>query len=256
MIAPENPRPDGHPTIDLNADLGEGCPNDRTLLGLVTSASISCGAHAGIPEVIRQTLRDARDRGVVVGAHPGYPDREHFGRREQDLTLDAVLNLIREQVATLSAMAAEIGVPVRFFKPHGALYNQAQRQGEIARGVVAAAVELGLPLLGQPDTFLAYLASTQRVRYIAEGFPDRRYRDDGSLVPRGEPDAVLHDPAEMEAQLVRLTAGRRVETLCIHGDDPRTVANAELVRRVLESHGIKVVASREMTSKTQADELY
>jgi UPF0271 protein len=239
----EKPRPDGQSTIDLNADIGEGYPNDRTLLGLVTSASISCGAHAGRPDVIRQTLRDARDRGVVVGAHPGYPDREHFGRREQDLTLDAVRILILEQVATLSALAAEIGVPVKFFKPHGALYNQAQHEGEIAWAVIAAAVELGLPLLGQPGTLLENLAAAQGVRYIAEGFPDRRYRDDGSLVPRGEPNAVLHDPAEMEAQLVRLTAGRRVETLCIHGDDLRAVANAELVRRVLENHGIRVEAN-------------
>jgi 5-oxoprolinase (ATP-hydrolysing) subunit A len=241
MNASEKTRPDGPlPAIDLNADLGEGCANDRALLGLVTSASIGCGAHAGSPDVIRQTLHDARACGVMVGAHPGYPDREHFGRREMEIRTEAVRDLILEQVATLGALAAEVGVPVRFLKPHGALYNQAQRQDEIARGVIAAAVELGLPLLGQPDTLLERLASAQGLRYIAEGFPDRRYRDDGSLVPRGEPDAVLHQPAEMEAQLVRLTAIGRVETLCIHGDDPRAVANAELVRRVLESHGITI----------------
>jgi 5-oxoprolinase (ATP-hydrolysing) subunit A len=240
MNASEKTRPDGSRAIDLNADLGEGCPNDRALLGLVTSASIGCGAHAGSPDVIRHTLRDARDRGVVVGAHPGYPDREHFGRREQVMTSAAVRGLILEQVESLVALAAEIGVPVRFLKPHGALYNQAQRQDEIARGVVAAVVALGIPLLGLPGTLLERLAAAHGVRYIAEGFPDRRYRDDGSLVPRGETHAVLHDPHEMEAQLVRLTTQGRVETLCIHGDDPRAVANAELVRQVLESHGIAI----------------
>jgi 5-oxoprolinase (ATP-hydrolysing) subunit A len=244
MNASERTRPDRLPSIDLNADLGEGCPNDRPLLGLVTSASISCGAHAGSPDVIRQTLREARDRGVVVGAHPGYPDREHFGRREQEMTSEAVCRLILEQVETLAALAAEVDVPVRFLKPHGALYNQAQRQVAIARGVVAAAIELGIPLLGQPGTFLKELASAQGVRYVPEGFPDRRYRDDGSLVPRGEPDAVLHDPDELEAQLVRLIAEGLVETLCIHGDDPRAVANAELVHRILERHGISILSSR------------
>jgi UPF0271 protein len=226
--------------IDLNADLGEGCPNDRALLGLVTSASIGCGAHAGSPDGIRQTLRDARDCGVLVGAHPGYPDREHFGRREQDIASEAVQSLILEQLSSLRELAAEAGVPVRFLKPHGALYNQAQRQTEIARGVVAASVELGLPLLGQPDTLLERLASAEGVRYIAEGFPDRRYRDDGSLVPRSEPGAILLDPVEIEAQLLRLVAAPRIATLCIHGDDPRAVATAVLVRRVLEQHGIAI----------------
>ncbi len=237
-------------TIDLNADLGEGCPNDRMLLGLVTSASIACGAHAGDPEVIRQTLVDARDRGVAVGAHPGYPDREHFGRREHTITSDAVTTMILEQVAFLVELAAEVGIAIRFLKPHGALYNQAQRQDEIARGVLDAAAELGLPLLGQPDTLLERLSSGRGVRYIAEGFPDRRYRDDGSLVSRSEPDAILHDPAEMEDQLLRLVAGDRVATLCIHGDDPRAVDNARLVRESLEVLKIKV-----RSFATTADEI-
>ncbi len=226
--------------VDLNADLGEGCPNDRALLELVTSASIGCGAHAGSPDGIRQTLRDARDCGVVVGAHPGYPDREQFGRRERELGAEAVQSLVLEQFSTLSELAAESGVPVRFLKPHGALYNQAQRQSEIARGVLASAVKLGVPLLGQPDTLLERLASAEGVRYIAEGFPDRRYRDDGSLLPRSQPGAILLDPVEIEAQLLRLVAAGRIATLCIHGDDPRAVANAERVRRVLERHGITI----------------
>jgi UPF0271 protein len=226
--------------IDLNADLGEGCPHDRTLLGIVTSASVCCGAHAGSSEAIRQTLRDARARDVALGAHPGYPDREGFGRREQEISAEDSRRLILDQVADLKALAAELGVAIRFLKPHGALYNQAQRAEEIARGVVAAAAELGLPLLGQPGTLLERLATEQGLPYIAEGFPDRRYRADGSLLPRSEPSAILHDRDAMEAQVLRLVTEGRVATLCIHGDDPRAVANAELVRAVLQRHGIAI----------------
>jgi UPF0271 protein len=228
-------------TIDLSADVGEGCPNDAMLLqDLVTSASVSCGAHAGDPEEIRQTLGHARDRCVTVGAHPGYPDREHFGRREQSMSADAVTTMILDQVAFLVELASELGVSIRFLKPHGALYNQAQRQNEIARGVVDAAFELGLPLLGQPGTVLEGWAFGRGVRYVAEGFPDRRYRDDGSLVPRSEPNAILHDLAEMAEQVAHLIARGRVATLCIHGDDPRAIDNAWLVRQALDAMGIAV----------------
>jgi UPF0271 protein len=229
-------------TIDLNADVGEGCSNDWILLDgdLVTSASVACGGHAGDRAGICQTLGYARDRGIVVGAHPGYSDREHFGRREQQMSSDAVTTLILDQVAFLVELAAETGVAIRFLKPHGALYNQAQRQSEIARGVVDAAAELGLPLLGQPGTLLEGWAIGRGIRYVAEGFPDRRYRPDGSLVPRSEPDAVLQDPDELLLNVSRLVRQRRVATLCIHGDDPRAVHNARLIRQFLEAQRIAV----------------
>jgi 5-oxoprolinase (ATP-hydrolysing) subunit A len=234
------PRPNAPRSIDLNADVGEGCPNDWLLLDgdLVTSASVACGGHAGDPAVIRQTLGYARDRGIPVGAHPGYPDREHFGRREQSMSSDAVTAMILDQAAFLMELGAELGVAIRFLKPHGALYNQAQRQNEIARGVVDAASELGVPLLGQPGSLVE--AWAVGLRYIAEGFPDRRYRDDGSLVPRSEPDALLLDPDELLSNVSRLVSQRRVATLCIHGDEPRAVENARLVREFLELMKIKV----------------
>jgi UPF0271 protein len=241
MNASDEQDPANLRTIDLNADLGEGCPNDRVLLdGLVTSASISCGAHAGDRAAIRATLGHAREKGVAVGAHPGYADREHFGRRERTMTCDAVTAMILEQAKFLIELATEMGVVIQFLKPHGALYNQAQREDPIAHGVVDAAGALGLPLLGQPGTLLERLASGSGVRYIAEGFPDRRYRDDGSLVPRTEPDAILHDPVEMETHLLRLIARGRVATLCIHGDDARAVDNARLVRGILQGQGVAV----------------
>jgi UPF0271 protein len=229
----------GPRSIDLNADLGEGCPNDRALLERVTSASVCCGAHAGDPGSIRATLCAAGELGVVVGAHPGYPDREGFGRREQSLSSVEVERLILDQVAALRIVADELGVPVRFLKPHGALYNQAQRQEEVGLGVIAGAERLGLPLLGQPGTRLETLARERNLSYIAEGFPDRRYRDDGSLVPRSEPGAVLHDLREIEAQVVRFVAEGRVATLCIHGDEPGAVANAVRVRLMLDRNGIE-----------------
>lgn len=156
------------------------------------------------------------------------------------MSSDAIRALILDQVVLLNGLAVESGVAIRFLKPHGALYNQAQTEAEVARGVVAATEELGLPLLGQPGTLLERLAAGRGLRYIAEGFPDRRYRDDGSLVPRSQPDAILHDAAEMEEHLARLIAGGHVATLCIHGDDPRAVDNARLVRRILEGRGIAV----------------
>jgi UPF0271 protein len=226
-------------SVDLNADLGEGFPNDRLLLRRITSASVSCGAHAGDPASILTTLEAANELKVIVGAHPGFPDRAGFGRREQAVTASEVERLIVEQAETLRSLASRSGVAIRFLKPHGALYNQAQRQPEIARGVVRAAAHLRLPLLGQPRTLLATMATDAGVRYMAEGFPDRRYRPDGSLVPRSEPDALIHDPGEMAGQVQHLLADG-VETLCIHGDDPAAVANADRVNLVLESLGIAI----------------
>jgi UPF0271 protein len=224
--------------IDLNADLGEGFPNDEALLEIVSSASVCCGAHAGSREVIRATLLAARGRSVDVGAHPGYADREHFGRRERLVTWAQVRALLLEQVEQLDQLGRDIGVPIRFVKPHGALYNQAQQNDEIARGVIAATLELGLPLVGQPNTLLAELAQQKGIRYVAEGFPERRYRADGSLVTRNEPDAILSDPLEIETQASRLIASGRFATLCIHGDDLHAVSKARVVRNVIERTGM------------------
>jgi UPF0271 protein len=227
------------PAIDLNADLGEGFPNDALLLARVSSASVACGAHAGEPHAIAQTLSEALGRGVAIGAHPGYQDRAGFGRREQHLPPGAVTALVIEQVEHLRTLASALNVPVRFVKPHGALYNQAQREDAVAAEVVAALRQLGLPLLGQPGSLLEARAREAGIRYITEGFPDRRYSADGRLVPRSQAGAVLDDPAEIEAQVVRLV-GDGVTTLCIHGDDPRAVANADTVRGILERQGIIV----------------
>ncbi len=132
------------------------------------------------------------------------------------------------------------GIAGSFSHPHGALYNQAQSQEPVARGVLLAARRLDLPLLGQPGTLLERLAREQGVSYIPEGFPDRRYRAPDALVPRTEPGAVLHDPGEIEFQVIRLVEEGRVATLCVHGDEPEAVANADLIRRILGRNGITI----------------
>jgi UPF0271 protein len=227
------------PSIDLNADLGEGCGFDAALIARVSSANVGCGAHAGDPEAIRVTLALARHRGVVVGAHPGYADRAHFGRRPFPMTADEVRRLIVGQVDTLRGLAAPLGVAVRYLKPHGALYNQSQVEAEIAEGVVAAAVELGMPLLAQPGGVVASRAAKSGARVVREGFADRRYRADGRLVPRTEPDAILSDPDEIRAQIDRLVSDD-FETICLHGDHAASVALAELVRDHLAARGVAI----------------
>lgn len=226
-------------TIDLNADLGEGCPWDEAILERVSSASVSCGAHAGDPDSIHRTLAAARARGVVIGAHPGYPDRANFGRAEWAIESAEVEALVIAQVASLDGLARQSQLPLRFLKPHGALYNQAQRDRAIALGVVAATGRLNLPVLGQPGGLVESIASENHVAFIAEGFADRRYQDNGRLVPRSAPDAILRDPAEIAAQVLRLV-DRGIETICLHGDNPDSIALADLVRATLGRAGIAV----------------
>lgn len=225
-------------TIDLNADLAEGCPWDDALLARVTSASLACGAHAGDRETILRTLRASKGQGVVVGAHPGYADREHFGRRELSLSGPAITTLVREQIAFLQSLAVTEGVHVRFVKPHGALYNQAQLDDGIAAAIVAAVKPFALPLMGLPASRLAEHAGAAGLRYIPEGFADRGYRPDGRLIPRGQPGALLTNDEQIGAQVVRLCNGGTVETLCLHGDNPDVIRLADLVRSVLDQAGI------------------
>ncbi len=228
-------------SIDLNADLGEGFPWDLALLSRVTSASVCCGAHAGDRSTSLRTLRWAEELGVVVGAHPGYPDRPGFGRDERWIDgpdhLGTIADEVHRQVAGLRRLADEAGTTLRFVKPHGALYNQAQREGVVAIPLVTAVADRGLPILGQPGGLVEKLARTMGIPFIAEGFADRRYQAGGRLVPRSEPDAILHDPEEIRAQVLALV-NRGIRTLCIHGDNPRSVELADLVLATLKKAGI------------------
>ena len=227
--------------IDLNADVGEGCGFDAELLPLITSANICCGLHAGGPGEIARTLSLAHKHNVAIGAHPGYADREHFGRRELTLGNQDLVALCVYQLGALDVMAGALGLGVRYMKPHGALYNQACRDRPIADLVVVAAAQLRLPVVGLPGSQLQ-AACRDRVPFFAEGFADRRYRPDGSLVPRTEPDAFIHDPAEAVRQVERLVRTQGVRTICVHGDNPQAVEFARAVRISLLAAGVTLKA--------------
>ncbi|MCE9565318.1 MAG: LamB/YcsF family protein [Planctomycetes bacterium] len=225
--------------IDLNADLGEGAGFDAELMPLITSANVCCGLHAGGPGDIARTLGLAHKHNVVIGAHPGYADREHFGRRELSLGNQELVALCVYQLGALYAMAAALGLQVRYVKPHGGLYNQACRDRHIAELFVIAAAQLELPVVALPGSELATVCR-DRVPFVPEGFADRRYRPDGSLIPRTEPDAFVHDPEEAVKQVEQLIAERGVRTICVHGDNPQAVAFTKAVREALVSRGFTI----------------
>ncbi|MCS6977449.1 MAG: 5-oxoprolinase subunit PxpA [Gemmatales bacterium] len=229
------------PCVDLNADLGEGFPHDAELMPLLTSVNVACGGHAGNDDIMRNTLALARRFGVQVGAHPGYSDPEHFGRRELDLSDEALRQTLRDQVFRLKKVGDLEGVAIRYLKPHGALYNRACREGPTAEVVIEVAREMRLALLGLPGSELERAAKHNEVRFVPEGFADRRYRTDGSLVPRSEPHALIEDPREGAEQVLWLIRERGVETICVHGDNPRAVAFVTALRQSLAEAGVTIL---------------
>ncbi len=222
--------------IDLNADLGEGAGFDAELLQIVTTANVCGGGHAGDPDTVRATLLAAKAVGVQVGVHPGYPDRDQFGRRELPYAPDQVFNLCSYQVGAVNGLSRAVGLHLQHLKPHGGLYHQACREAAFAKPVAAAAFVAGLSLVGLPECALTTAAAALGLPYFAEGFADRRYRPDGTLVPRTEPDAFVHDPADAVEQVKRLIE-RGVRTVCVHGDNPDAVRFAAAVRAGLEAAG-------------------
>lgn len=228
-------------TIDLNCDLGEGCALDHEIMPLVTSANVSCGFHAGDMSSVRRALDLAARHGVSVGAHPGYDDRAHFGRRELVLGEAEVLQLCAYQIGALAGLARSVGATIRYLKPHGALYNQACRDDRFARPVIAAAELFGLPLLALPSSRLEVL-SEDKCSFVREGFADRRYLPDGSLMPRSEPGAILEDAEEAVAQADWLIRERGVRSLCVHGDNPHAVVFVQRLREELMRRGLTLRA--------------
>jgi UPF0271 protein len=225
--------------IDLNCDLGEGCPYDAELMPLITSANIACGFHAGDAAMAHTALRLAAQYGVQAGAHPGFPDREHFGRRELARSETQVFEDCVYQIGALAGLARAVGTSLRYVKPHGALYNLACRDDAYARPIVEAACLFGLALMALPESRLEAL-SVGRCPFIREGFADRRYLPDGSLVPRSQPDAFVTDPVEAVQQAEWLLRQRRVRTLCVHGDNPQAVAFVRALREALLGQGVAI----------------
>lgn len=243
-------------TIDLNVDLGEGGSHDAELIAWAGSANIACGGHAGDEDTMRAAISACLSAGVSIGAHPGYEDREHFGRRPLQLTAAEVTELVRGQIRRLAGIAASMGAEIEHVKPHGALYHQADADPQIA-AAVADAVRSELPgcrFYVPPGGTLERAGKNAGLTVIEEGFVDRRYRLDGKLVPRGETGAVIHDPETAVAQALEIALHKQVETvgnerislpartLCVHGDGPDAVVLLKAVRQALEAAGFTIRA--------------
>ena len=243
-------------TIDLNCDLGEGCGHDADLVPLISSANIACGAHAGDDDTLVATLRLCATHGVAVGAHPGYADRAHFGRRETGQSAREIVTLLQEQLERFLALARAQDAPVRHVKLHGALYNRAARDVEVAAAVARTVqrIDPTLRLVGLSGSEMLNIARTLDMTVAHEVFPDRGYDTDGRLLPRDRPGAVIASPAEVAERafllasvgLARDDRGRplmlRADTLCLHGDRADAVAVAQAVRARLQRFDITVVA--------------
>jgi UPF0271 protein len=220
-------------SLDLNADLGEEVTDDEALLEVVSSANVACGYHAGNRDIMRAVCAAAARRGVSVGAQVSYDDRENFGRVALDVAPDLLREQVADQVGTLSSIAAAEGIAVRYLKPHGALYHRVIDDEEQARAVLDGSGEL--PVLGMAGGVVLDLARSDGRTVLLEGFPDRAYGDDGRLVPRDQPGAVLSDSDTIAANAVELA--RSVDSVCVHGDSPGAVGHARAVRRALEGAG-------------------
>lgn len=242
--------------VDLNADLGEGAPDDADLLTLVTSANIACGGHAGDARLMQATVRAALAHGVAIGAHPSYVDREHFGRREMQLDPDQVRAEVLCQVGALDALVRAAGGRLHHVKPHGALYNQAARDPALADAIAGAVrdIDPGLAIYGLAGGELLRAAERAGLRAVAEVFADRGYRADGSLVPRSQPGALIDDTDEAVARTLRMvqegvvqavsgeTVLLRAQTVCLHGDGPHALAFARALHAALRDAGVQLRA--------------
>ena len=249
--------------IDLNSDLGESfgpwpMGDDAALMESITSANVACGFHAGDPGAMRATIALARQRGVAIGAHPGFQDLVGFGRREMKVSAAEVEDLVLYQVSALAGMALAQGVRLQHVKAHGALYNMACRDrvlaDAIAKGV--ASLDRSLILFGLPNSELLRAGKAAGLSTAAEAFADRSYDADGSLTSRAKPGSVIHDPSKVVERAIRMVRDRQVvagdgstialeaDTICLHGDTKGAAELAKAVRQGLQSAGIQVESLR------------
>ena len=240
--------------IDLNCDVGEGYGNDAELMKIVTSANIACGYHAGDAETMKKTVDCAIVNGVGIGAHPGYPDREGFGRLVKDVSMRDIFEIVTDQIAALQRMTQTSGGRMQHIKPHGALYNQAARDPQLAETIAAAvkAVDKDLILFGLSGGALIEAGSKAGLRTAAEVFADRTYLSNGSLTPRSEPGALIHEIDKAVSQIMGIIIDNTVtaidgatitldaDTICIHGDGDNAVAFARAIRDNLVKNDVEI----------------
>ncbi len=242
-------------TVDLNCDLGESfgryvLGEDAAMMPLITSANLACGFHAGDPDVIARTVELVKQHGVALGAHPGYPDLQGFGRRQIGLTPGEIRNMIIYQLGALDAFVRTADIPLVHVKPHGALYNLAAVNRDVADAISKAVFDFdqSLILVGLAGSTLVKAGETIGLRIANEGFPDRAYLPSGQLMPRDHQGAVIHDPqAVAENALLLVKNGIQVggekisiDTLCLHGDNELAVENARAVRKILSAEGVVI----------------
>ena len=245
--------------IDLNSDLGEGygawkMGDDAAMLGIVSSANVACGFHAGDPLGILATLREAAARGVAIGAHVSYPDRVGFGRRPMDVASAELSADVIYQIGALQGLCAAAGTRVTYVKPHGALYNTIAGDARQAAAVIDAikAIDPALILMGLAGAPILAQARAAGLNTVAEAFADRAYTPAGTLVSRREAGAVLHDPDLIAARMLRLategvieavdgsTLHLQADSICVHGDSPGAVAMARQIRETLVQAGVTI----------------
>lgn len=241
--------------VDINSDIGEGMGDDEAMLGVATSVSVACGFHAGDLDTMRRIARQARTRGVGIGAHPGYRDLASFGRKPMpDLSATEIENLVAYQTGALCAVASLAGHKVTHVKAHGALSNAACSDAIIANAIAAAikAVDPTLAFMVLPKTELARAADRAGLRPIHEIYADRAYQDDAQLLPRSRSGAVLHDANEIAQRVLRMVTEQSiiaasgkviptpVDSVCVHGDTPGAVGIARTVRTMLEQNGVDI----------------
>ena len=243
-------------SVDINADLGEGAGHDDELFELISSANIATGFHAGDSDTMHAAVCAAREHGVAVGAHPSFFDRENFGRKELKVGDQEVFDAVAYQLGIFQAIASALDVRPNHVKPHGALYNMAVHEAKLADAIARAieSVDSKLILLAPDKSELARAGEAHGLQIAREIFADRNYLNDGWLVPRTRPDALLHDPKQAAARVLRMLREGKVrsvegddvdvrgETICVHGDTPGAVEFARELRTQLESEGVRIRA--------------
>jgi UPF0271 protein len=242
--------------VDLNADLGEGSGHDEELFQLISSANVATGFHAGDADSMHAAVSAAKALGVAVGAHPSFWDRENFGRKELNVSAGEVFDAMKYQLGIFQAIAAAVGIQPNHVKPHGALYNMAVRDQTLADAIARAieSVDPKLILFAPDKSELTHAGEAHGLQIAREIFADRNYLNDGWLVPRTRPDALLRDPREAAERVLRMLREGRVrsvegrdvdvrgETICVHGDTPGAVEFARELRSQLEREGVRIIA--------------
>jgi UPF0271 protein len=243
--------------VDLNCDVGEGMPTDTQIIPLISSANIACGYHAGDDSTMKRTIEICLQHGVAIGAHPSWPDREHFGRRERDASSSEIYKIVADQLHRIAVIASELGTKLHHVKPHGALYNQSAKDQPIAAAIAKAVydVDASLLLVGLSGSISLEEASLLGLQTVHEVFADRTYQNDGSLTARSQPNALIEDHQIALQQVLQMITQKTVtsldgavialkaDSICIHGDGLNAVTFAKTISSALQKAHIDIKAN-------------